>query len=485
MIMVDIIEEILPLHLNDGYIELIEGKKAICLVDGEHYPPVTKATLDVLGEKGVTVKALVFLGGTEKIEDPIKELQGKEQSKDYRIYAGEENNRIDHIEKSIIENKPDLVLDLSDEPIVDYEDRFEIASVVLKHKVRYLGSDFLFEPPEEKEILIKPSLSIIGTGKRIGKTGVSVSIARTLKEKDFDPLVVCMGRGGPPEPVLVDTSQETINADRLIEIAESGKHAASDYLEDALLAQVPTIGCRRCGGGMPGNPFSSNVIEGAKKANDLPIDFVIMEGSGSTAPPVRTNSRITLVGANQPLDHILGFFGRYRIKTSDLVIVTMCEEPIASENKVKRIEEGLKDIDPDMDYILTKFRPEPSEDIFGKKVFVASTAPTQILETLIEHVEKDFNCEVVGASTNLSNRKELRKDLGEGLAEADILLTEIKAASIDVAGINAKREDVDIVFLHNEIVVVGGNIDDLDKKIVSICNKAEKRLGSDEKSYKE
>jgi hypothetical protein len=48
-----------------------------------------------------------------------------------------------------------------------------------------------------------------------------------------------------------------------------GNHAASDYLEDAVLAGVRTVGCRRVGGGLAGEPVESNVPEGAALAAAL------------------------------------------------------------------------------------------------------------------------------------------------------------------------------------------------------------------------
>ncbi len=463
------IEQILPLHLTSNFTEELQHKKIVCLVDGEHYPPVTKATLKVLEKKGADIIALVFLGGTEKIKNPVEELTDDTEVKKKKIYIGSKKEKEDLTEKAVIEEKPELVIDLSDEPIVNYEDRFKIASIILKHGAIYMGSDFKFEPPEEKKILDKPSISIIGTGKRVGKTGVSVSIARMMKKEGDDPVIVCMGRGGPEEPVFIDTSEREVDADMLIEIAESGKHAASDYLEDALLAAVPTVGCRRCGGGMAGNPFSSNVAAGAERANKTGEKFVIMEGSGSTLPPVKTDSRIVVIGASQPLDHILKYFGRYRIETSDLVIVTMCEEPIASQEKINDIEKGLKDMRPEVDYLLTKFRPNPLGNVSGKKVFVASTAPEKIMVKIKEYVEKKFDCKVVGMTNNLSNRVKLKEDLSQGLDEAEVLLTEIKAASIDVAGMYAKRKGLEIVFMHNESIVVGGNVESLEKAILDLC----------------
>ncbi len=464
------------LHIDDSFIPCFRGKKTTCLVDGEHYPPVTKATLEVLTKNGADIVALVFLGGTEKIKDPVNELMPEKEESEYTIYSCQGKKELPNlVKRSLIEERPDIVVDLSDEPVVDYEDRFEMASVILKYHASYIGSDFIFQAPQEKKVLSKPSLSIIGTGKRVGKTGVSVSIARTMKEDGYEPVIVCMGRGGPPEPVVVEAKKDRVNADFLLKIAESGKHAASDYLEDALLAEVPTVGCRRCGGGMAGNPFTSNVVWGAESAEKLPQDFVIMEGSGSTVPPVKTDTRIVIIGAKQPLDHILKYFGPYRIKTSDLVIVTMCEEPLATKEKIKKIEKGIVEIAPEIDYLLTIFRPKPLHDISSKKVFVATTAPDPILPKIKTHLEEDSNCEVVGITNNLSDRIELEKDLKD-IEDAEVLLTEIKAASIDVAGMYARKKGLELTFMHNETVIVGGNVDDLEKAVLPLCKRAvEKR----------
>ena len=45
--------------------------------------------------------------------------------------------------------------------------------------------------------------------------------------------------------------------DELLVRARAGQHAASDYLEDAVLAGVPTVGARRCGGGLAGTTYDS------------------------------------------------------------------------------------------------------------------------------------------------------------------------------------------------------------------------------------
>src|SRR5947209_14330738 len=54
-----------------------------------------------------------------------------------------------------------------------------------------------------------PSLSIAGTGKRVGKTAVAGYVARLLAE-DRDVVVVAMGRGGPADPEIAEL-QPTVN----------------------------------------------------------------------------------------------------------------------------------------------------------------------------------------------------------------------------------------------------------------------------------
>ncbi|MFW6457241.1 MAG: cyclic 2,3-diphosphoglycerate synthetase [Planctomycetota bacterium] len=450
----------------------LHQKRLICLVDGEHYPPVVENTVKTLESEGGNVAALVFIGGTEKIENASEELA--EAAPNAEIFTGAETREeaLKQLPKAIRKSSGEAVVDLSDEPVVDYAARFRLMSHTLAERIPYVGADFYFRPAPEVSVLSKPSVAIIGTGKRVGKTAVGVSVSRLLARQGMDPVVVCMGRGGPPEPQYVNAHEMDLNADTLLSVAEGGGHAASDYWEDALLSQVPTVGCRRCGGGMAGTPVASNVMEGARIADESSHNFVIMEGSGATFAPVKTDRRVVLIGAAQPLENVLEYLGEYRLSISDLAIVTMCEEPMASPEKVQRLEEEICDIKPDIDIALTVFRPEPLGDIYGKGVFLATTAPEECIGTIVDSLETEHDCEITGVSTNLSNRPKLREDLAEGLGRSDVLLTEIKAASIDVAGLQAKKQGVDIVFLHNKLEMVGGNISDLDDSILKLCQAA-------------
>ena len=114
--------------------------------------------------------------------------------------------------------------------------------------------DFHFRPPVRGPGSTVAALAVIGTGKRVGKTAVAGHAARLLHGRGRDVVVVAMGRGGPAEPELVDGGERPIGVAELLARARAGEHAASDFLEDAALARVATVGARRCGGGLLGAP---------------------------------------------------------------------------------------------------------------------------------------------------------------------------------------------------------------------------------------
>ena len=149
----------------------------------------------------------------------------------------------------------------------------------------YVGADFRFDPPVLEPFPL-PSIGIVGTGKRVGKTAITAHAAR-LYARDRKVVVVAMGRGGPPEPEVASVAPDL---DALLELSRAGRHAASDYLETAALAGVETVGCRRCGGGLAGSVSTSNVHAGARLAVELEPDLVVFDGSGAAFPPVADES---------------------------------------------------------------------------------------------------------------------------------------------------------------------------------------------------
>lgn len=426
-----------------------KGKNLIALVDGEHYPQVTYDAVAMLKKiYPGNFKGIIFLGGTEKLV--INNLED---------FFGEEVYTIKDIDidfKAALEYfKPDIVYDLSDEPVVNYIIRMKIASFCLANKCSYMGPDFLFSYEREDIHCSKPTLSIIGTGKRIGKTAVSSYISKIYVQENVNVCVVAMGRGGPRSPQIIRGDKIDITPEYLLGISNKGMHASSDYIEDALTSKITTVGCRRCGGGFGGKIFMTNIKEGIDIAVKLNPDLIIIEGSGASIPDVEADATICVIGAGQNWENIIGYLGIYRILSSDMIIITMCEEPLADRDKINFLEREIKKINSKAKIIKTVFRPQPLSDIGGKKIFIAMTA-SKIIEPIIrDHIENNFNCSVIKMSFNLGNREELRKDL-EKNRDYDTILTELKAASVDVLTDYAFKHKKEIIYMNNTPIILGG-----------------------------
>ena len=431
--------------------------RALFLIDGEHYPPVVldamQSVEQSLDAKGV---AAAFLGGTEKIKGGT----------DYGVPLVKGGDPVSAVERALSEYDVDVVVDLSDEPVIGYRERMRIASLALYAGARYLGSDFELKPPDLRPVSTKPSLAVIGTGKRVGKTAVSGYLARLLSSEGFDPGVVSMGRGGPPHPEVIEGRKLEVGSEYLLEALARGAHAASDYYETAALSRVTTVGCRRCGGGLAGQPFVSNVVEGARIANDLDTLVTVFDGSGAAMPPVEVERRVLVAGAHQDPDYIIGFLGTYRLLLSDLVLLTMSEEPMATPEKVDYLEKAIADVRPELPVIPTVFRPRPVGDLEGIKIGYVSTAPPAVLDKLGRHLEEHYGCEVVAASGNLSDRTRLAEDL-DAMSGAEAYLTEIKAAAVDVVTRRGSEEGKPVLYCDNDPVGDG-----LDQRLLGLAREA-------------
>ena len=391
--------------------------KAIALIDGEHRGDVVR---DALAELPFEFVGAILVGGTEK-------LHGGE---DYGV----------RLVDSLDDVEAEAVVDLSDEPVLGPKERMRWASEALARGLRYLGSDFEFRPPDFLPYPSVPSIAVIGTGKRIGKTAVTGHVARLLAERS-DVVVVSMGRGGPPEPEIVEV-QPTL--ERLLEISRAGGHAASDYLETAALVGVPTIGCRRAGGGFAGEVFTSNLRRGVELVEERRPDIAVFDGSGAAMPPVSVNSRILVVGPGQDAT---AYLNPYRVLISDLVL-------LVGGGDVAAVRE-LKDVP----VIPVELRLRPVTPIAGRiAVFTAGPAP-------VDHLDG----EVVHVSRNLADRAALREELQR--VDADVFLIEIKAAAIDVVAEAALERGAECVFAMNDVQPIDDAID-LDGELLALADAA-------------
>ncbi len=381
----------------------------MALIDGEHYAPVVRDALAALPYEFV---AAVLVGGTEK-------LRGAEE---YGVPLAAS------LEGALA--GADVVVDLSDEPVLGPRERLALASRALAAGVPYIGADFRFDPPAYEPFEL-PSIAVIGTGKRVGKTAVTGHLARLLA-RDRKVVVVAMGRGGPAEPEVI-RSVPTV-AD-LLALSREGRHAASDHLETAALVGVPTVGCRRCGGGLAGATFTSTVVEGARIAAALEPEIVVFDGSGAAIPPIATGARVLVA------HDLESGLNRYRELVSDLVLTTSGE--------IAAAEPGALRFD---------LRLEPAEPLDGRRVAVFTTGPAPL-----DHLDG-----VVFSSRNLADRDALARDLEA--ADADVYLVELKAAAIDLVAEAAAARGIDVVLAANAVVAPG-----LDEALAEVAQKAEAR----------
>ncbi len=405
-------------------------RRAVAIVDGEHYPPVVRQALEELDD---LVVAAVLVGGTEK-------LRGGE---DYGVPLEPT------VESAVLEHAPDLVIDLSDEPVLAPPDRLALASRVLSLGIPYEGSDFRFEPPRFEPVSL-PSLAVIGTGKRVGKTAVTGHVANRLAESRR-VVVVAMGRGGPPEPEIVPVPP---TVESLLELSRAGRPAASDHLETAIAAGVPTVGCRRCGGGLAGAVGISNVLEGVSLAATLDPELVLLDGSGAALPPVDAGRRILVSSAAQPVDVAAGYLNAYRALISDLVLVTMAEEGAPHAQLADALRTSAR---PRTPVIRAVVRPRPLAPIAGEEIAFFCTAPPMGHGPLGAHLAEQHGARVAHVSGALADRAQLREELHH--VEADVFVVELKAAAVDVVVEEAARRGVRVVIAANDVVPLDGEPD--------------------------
>jgi cyclic 2,3-diphosphoglycerate synthase len=184
---------------------------------------------------------------------------------------------------------------------------------------------------------------------------------------------------------------------------------------------------------------------------------VVLEGSGSAIPPIPWDAGVLVMPATVPEEYVAGYLGPYRLLRSDLVVVTMAASPAGLEN-LPALRSHVQRLHGDARLIVTDFHPQPLGDVEGKDVFFATTAPEPVAERLAGSLEREHGCRVVGRSSRLADRAGLEQEL-EGAEEYEVLLTELKAAAVDVACDRALARGAQVVFVDNRAVALEGEPD--------------------------
>ena len=414
--------------------------RAIAIVDGEHYASVVR---HALAELPYEFAAAVLVGGQEK-------LRGGE---DYGVPL------VADVEAAIDAYAPDVVVDLSDEPVLGPPDRLALASRVLARGVPYVGADFRFDPPERMPFEL-PSIAVVGTGKRVGKTAVTGHLARVLAE-DLDVVVVAMGRGGPTDPEVV-TVPPTVDA--LVELSRSGRHAASDHLETAALVGVATVGCRRCGGGLAGAVATSNVGDGARIAAALDPDLVLFDGSGAALPPIAADRTVVVVGAHQDPAVAVGYLNTYRLLVADLVVVTMAERRLVVGGRARTACWPL--------FARAYRSSRPSSDRDRSWTSAVGRSRTSALlpstHTRIFDITSRSCTERASCTCRAISRTVRPSTTSSASVSAEVYLVELKAAAIDVVAEAALEKGAEVVLAANDVVPIAGE-PDLDELLLGMA----------------
>lgn len=417
--------------------------RCVVLVDGEHYPTAVADAIADLRRAGWDVAAAALVGGTEKLRSipdygvPHAAPPDHDATPAGALLAALE-----------LAGAPlHAVVDLADEPVLVLERRLELVCIAASARLRYVTADTVVEPPTFEPV-DAPVLQVIGTGKRIGKTAASAHAARVVDRHlggSGSVVVVAMGRGGPALPVVVDRSDGAITVQRLLEISRAGSHAASDYLEDAALTGLTTVGCRRVSGGLLGVPARSNVPAGARLAAALDPDLVLLEGSGSCVPPVHADTTILLATTARPQD-LLGGTGPYRLGLADVLVVMGDDHGAARELLAAATAHpawrGRR-------AVAASLVPTPTGSVAGRRVAAFTTAPA-FVAPIVERELAARGADVALVSCALARREELAVDLTAAReAGAELLVVEIKAAAIDAVAEFADAHGLEVVFLDN------------------------------------
>jgi cyclic 2,3-diphosphoglycerate synthetase len=199
------------------------------------------------------------------------------------------------------------------------------------------------------------------------------------------------------------------------------------------------------------------VREAANLAVERGAGLVILEGSGAAVPPIPWDVGILVVPATAPPEYLGGYLGPYRLLLTDLVVFTMGASPSGLEN-LSVLRSHVQRYQADARQIITDFIPVPLADVRDRRAFFITTAPEPVAARQVQHLEAEAGCRIVGWSARLADRAGLVEDL-EAAERYDVLLTELKAAAVDVGAEQAVARGAEVVFVDNRATVVEGSAD--------------------------
>ena len=195
------------------------------------------------GERGLA--AIAFCGGEEKLPaGSLDEVYGRP----VQDPPEDALRRFAH--------HAEAVVDLADEPALGPSAKLRLAALAL-HAAYAMRRRARARPPRYDPVAFDaPKLAVIATGKRTGKTALAGHLARLVA--DDDPLIVCMGLGGPAQPLLA--GPDTTLDDLIALVGPALTPLRTTSRTPCWPGARRRLPARR--GGLSGAPFESNVPEG-------------------------------------------------------------------------------------------------------------------------------------------------------------------------------------------------------------------------------
>jgi cyclic 2,3-diphosphoglycerate synthetase len=166
------------------------------------------------------------------------------------------------------------------------------------------------------------------------------------------------------------------------------------------------------------------------------------------------------------------------VQSADLILITGCEEPLADRESIRVCISALRSLNSKAPTRTAVLRPEPLGDISGKKCLLATTAPDVVSKIIASHLEEHYGCNVTDVTSALSDRRKLKEEVAAAIrpdSKPEVLLTELKAASMQVAVPMALEAGVKVVFYNNIPKAVEPEHGDLAADVVALADTAADR----------
>ena len=321
--------------------------------------------------------------------------------------------------------------------------------------VEYRGADFTFTPPRRATRHRTPTLGDHRHRQARRQDG-RLGARRAARSRRPGATSSCSrwAAAGPPSPSSSAATRSRSPPPTCSRSRAQGVHAASDNYEDAVMSRVTTVGCRRCGGGMAGETFFCNVPEGARLADTLGKELHRARGLRRGDPAgARRRVRCSWSAPRRAPATSRDYFGPYRLALRRRRRHRRRRGAArvgrrAGRGGARRRRASSR---PDMPVVAVTFRPRPIEPVDGRRVFFATTAPRGAAARRSPRTSRPRTAAASSrrARNLVGPRARCARTCAQAAGTFDVLLTELKAAAIDVVAAAGEEAGVPTVLCDN------------------------------------